>query len=63
MSSEASSEQLCVHEGAGYDEVYLSGQDDLAPLILKGFCLPTHLLRRRMRIRTWTSQRVIQMKT
>ena len=28
MSSEASSEQLCVHKGAGYDEVYPSGQDD-----------------------------------
>ena len=28
MSSEALSEQLCVREGAGYDEVYLSGQDD-----------------------------------
>ncbi|KAL0008608.1 hypothetical protein SO802_010110 [Lithocarpus litseifolius] len=29
MSSEASSEQLCVHEGAGYDEVYPLGQDNL----------------------------------
>ena len=28
MSSEASSEQSCVREGAGYDEVYPSGQDD-----------------------------------
>ncbi|KAK9993398.1 hypothetical protein SO802_023101 [Lithocarpus litseifolius] len=28
MSSEALSEQSCVHEGAGYDEVYSSGQDD-----------------------------------
>ena len=28
MSSEASSEQSCVCEGAGYNEVYLSGQDD-----------------------------------
>ena len=28
MSSEASSEQSCVHEGAGYDEVFLLGQDD-----------------------------------
>ena len=28
MSSEASSEQLCVCKGAGYDEVYPSGQDD-----------------------------------
>ena len=28
MSSEASSEQSCVCEGAGYDEVYPSGQDD-----------------------------------
>ena len=26
--SSASSEQLCVHEGAGYDEVYLLGQDN-----------------------------------
>ena len=23
-----SSDQSCVHDGAGYDEVYLSGQDD-----------------------------------
>lgn len=30
MSSEASSEQLCVRKGAGYDEVYLSGKDDLS---------------------------------
>ena len=29
MSNEASSEQSCVCEGAGYDEVYPSGQDDL----------------------------------
>ena len=29
MFSEVSSEQLCVHEEQGYDEVYLSGQDDL----------------------------------
>ena len=29
MSNEASSEQLCVHEGTGYDEVFPSGQDDL----------------------------------
>jgi len=29
MSSEASSEQLCVREGVGYDEVYSSGQNDL----------------------------------
>ena len=29
MSSEASSDQSCVREGVGYDEVYLSGQDDL----------------------------------
>ena len=29
MSSEASSEQFCVHDGASYDEVYPSGQDDL----------------------------------
>ena len=29
MSSEASSEQSCVREGAGYDEVYPSGQNDL----------------------------------
>ena len=28
MSSEASSEQSCVREGASYNEVYLSGQDD-----------------------------------
>ena len=28
MSSEVSSEQSCVREGAGYDEVYLSSQDD-----------------------------------
>ena len=28
MSSEASSEQSCVHEGASYDEVYSSSQDD-----------------------------------
>lgn len=28
MSSEASSEQSCVCEGAGYDEVYPFGQDD-----------------------------------
>ena len=28
MSSEASSEQSCVREGAGYNEVYPSGQDD-----------------------------------
>ena len=27
--SSASSEQSCVREGAGYDEVFLSGQDDL----------------------------------
>ena len=26
MSSEVLSEQSCVREGAGYDEVYLSGQ-------------------------------------
>ena len=26
MSSEALSKQSCVHKGAGYDEVYLSGQ-------------------------------------
>ena len=26
--SNALSEQLCVHEGVGYDEVYLLGQDD-----------------------------------
>ena len=29
MSSEASSEQSCVREEAGYDEVFPSGQDDL----------------------------------
>ena len=29
MSSEASSEQSCARKGAGYNEVYLSGQDDL----------------------------------
>ena len=29
MSSKASSEQSCLHEGVGYDEVYASGQDDL----------------------------------
>nr|POE74991.1 hypothetical protein CFP56_26568 [Quercus suber] len=28
MSSEASSEQLCVRKGTGYDEVYPSGQDN-----------------------------------
>ena len=28
MSSEASSKQSCVREGAGYNEVYPSGQDD-----------------------------------
>ena len=28
MSNEVSSEQLCVREGVGYDEVYLLGQDD-----------------------------------
>ena len=28
MSSETSSEQSCVHEGEGYDKVYLLGQDD-----------------------------------
>ena len=28
MSCEASSEQSCVREGAGYDKVYPSGQDD-----------------------------------
>ena len=28
MSSEASSEQSCVCEGVGYDEVYPSGQND-----------------------------------
>ena len=28
MSSETSSEKLFVHKGAGYDEVYPSGQDD-----------------------------------
>ena len=28
MLSEASSEQSCVYEGAGYDEVFSSGQDD-----------------------------------
>ena len=28
MSSEVSSEQSCVHEGVGYNEVYPSGQDD-----------------------------------
>ena len=28
MPSEALSEQSCIREGAGYDEVYLSGQDD-----------------------------------
>ena len=29
MSSEASSDQSCVHEGAGCDEVYPSGHDNL----------------------------------
>ena len=29
MSSESSSEQSCVREGAGYDKVYPLGQDDL----------------------------------
>ena len=29
MSSEASSEQSCVRNGASYDEVYLSSQNDL----------------------------------
>ena len=29
MSSEVSSDQSCVCEGVGYDEVYLSSQDDL----------------------------------
>ena len=29
MSSEASSDQSCVRDGVGYDEVYSSGQDDL----------------------------------
>ena len=29
MSSEGSSDQSCVHKGAGYDEVFLSSQDDL----------------------------------
>ena len=28
MSSEASSEQSCVREGTGYDEMFLAGQDD-----------------------------------
>ena len=28
MSSEASSEQLCVRKGVGYDKVFPSGQDD-----------------------------------
>ena len=35
MSSEASSEQSCVHEGAGYDEVYPLGQDDLGASYLE----------------------------
>ena len=29
MSSEVSSDQSCVRDGAGYDELYSSGQDDL----------------------------------
>ena len=28
VTSSASSEQSCVHEGAGYNEVFLSGQND-----------------------------------
>ena len=28
ISNEASSEQSCVHEGAGHNEVYSSSQDD-----------------------------------
>ena len=28
MSSEVSSDRSCVRDGAGYDEVYLSGQDN-----------------------------------
>ena len=35
----------------------------LVPLILKGFRLPTHLPRRRMRIQTWMGQKVVQMET
>ena len=35
----------------------------LVPLNLKGFRLPTHLSRKRMRIWTWTGQRVVQMET
>ena len=35
MSSEASSEQSCVREGVGYNEVYLSGQDDLGTSYLE----------------------------
>ena len=35
MSSEVSSEQLCVHEEQGYDEVYQSGQDDLGTSYLE----------------------------
>ena len=60
MSSEESSEQSCVHEGAGYDEVYPLSQDDREPLMMEGFHLPTHLPQRRMRTQTWTNQRVTQ---
>ena len=28
MSSEVSSDQLCVRDGAGYDEVYMLGRDE-----------------------------------
>jgi len=55
MSSEASSDQLCVHEGAAYNEVYPLGQDDPGT-----FYDDTHLLRWRMRTSTWTGQRVTQ---
>ena len=36
MSNEVSSEQSCVREGAGYDEVYLSGQDNLDAFYSEG---------------------------
>ena len=55
MSSEASSEQSCVREEAGYDEVFPS-----APLMMKRIRRPTHLPQW-MRTWMWTSRRETQM--
>ena len=54
MSSEAPSDQSCVRDGVGYDEMYSSGQDDPAPPMMNEICHPTHLLCRGMRMWMWT---------